>query len=151
MGLQIQGLDVYIPEQRFVEDEIGGDIRRQTAHGKSPLLPAFAEMGVKEFTLLGGEVKFDFDLMQQGTPVFFRMFLEEFGKGADGLFHFVAGALGRCGHGLCSRSGNGSKDQSGQWRDGDCGVERGLGKGLGNGLIDDRISTGIAAAVLGIV
>jgi hypothetical protein len=102
MGLQIQGLDVYIPEQCLVEGDVGGDIRMQTVHEKSPLLPAFAEMGVEEFALLGGEVKFDFDLMEQGTPVFFGMFLEEFGKGADGLFHLVAGALGRCGHGLYS-------------------------------------------------
>jgi hypothetical protein len=51
-------------------------------------------MGVKKLALLGRKIKLDLDLMEEGGPAFFRMLLEKFGKGADGLFHFIARALG---------------------------------------------------------
>jgi hypothetical protein len=66
------------------------------------LLLAFCKMLIEKYTLSRRQVKLDLNLTQEGFPAFFRMLLEKFGKGADGLVHFFAGALGGCvgGHGL---------------------------------------------------
>jgi len=60
-----------------------------------PLILTFGEMVVKKLTIFRGEVELDLDLMEQGNSTFFWMFLDEFRKGADGLFHLVSRALGR--------------------------------------------------------